>query len=769
MKNTMLATGTAILALTTASPAWAQSADAPAGSADQAAEPAQGIEDIVVTAQRREENLQRAAVPVTALDGGALANAGVTQPQDLSKLVPALKLSSSGGGGTQVTIRGVGNFAGNAYAEPAVAVNLDGVYIARSGGPNGLFYDLARVEVLKGPQGTLYGRNATAGAINVVTNKPDNSLSAEGSLTIGNYNLRRGELAVNMPLADAAALRVAGVITRRDGFLSDGYLDDRSEAVRAQLKLAPFDPLTVLLSLDYAHIGGEGAGSVIAPYLNPDDPYAGSSLNGTNNILGGASLAITGGANPNLLPSFRDDGYIDLENWGASVTIGYDLGGVSLTVIPAYRRNVSDYRHYAAGFPITAHEDSRATSVEARLASDSKGSAFNWLIGGYYFNEDLDFDLFANQGVSFNRTIPVLNTRSYAAFGQLTFSVTNQFRLTGGLRYTSEHKTQNGVNGGPPPAVPADFPGPALAFYQVACTSYDAATGTCYAALNGDLAQDKLTWKAGVEFDVAERSLLYANVATGFKAGGFYGSLAPNTYRPETLTAYTIGSKNRFLDNTLQLNAELFYWKYKDKQVTHLGPILPGGFNLITENAGSAGIYGAELELLWEPTSSDRLSANVQYLQSKYGDFSYRQTTVTGAPATGCPTTPIAGASEVVVNCSNRPVSQSPKWTLNASYTHSFDLGRDSRLDAQVGTQIQSDYWVGEEYLPGQLQKGVMVSNASLIWHAPRDQFTLSAFIDNIEDKAVKSGSFAQPVLALPFVILRPPRTYGFRLGFNFR
>ncbi|HWI85917.1 MAG TPA: TonB-dependent receptor [Sphingomonas sp.] len=758
----------AAIAIVLAMPAFAQDNAATSEGTTQADETKDaGLADIVVTAQRREENLQRTAVPVTAIDGQALVEAGITQPQDLSKLVPALKLSSSGGGGTQVTIRGVGNFAGNAYAEPGVAVNLDGVYVARSGGPNGLFYDLARVEVLKGPQGTLYGRNATAGAINVITRKPDETLSAQGTLTVGNYGLRRGEAAVNLPIGDTAALRVAGVVTRRDGYLSDGYLDDRSEAARGQLKLKPLDGLSILLSADYAHIGGKGAGGVVAPFLDPEHPYYGSSVNGTNAILAAASLAITGGANPNLLPALAADGYIDLENWGTSATIDYDLGGATLTVIPAYRRNVASYRHYAAGFPVNASEDSRATSVEVRLASRNGASPFKWVVGGYYFNEDLNFDLFANQGVSFNRTIPELNTRSYAAFGQLTFELSKALRLTGGLRYTSERKIQGGLNGGPPPPVPVGFPGPALAFYQAVCAPYEASSGTCYAPLDGKLEQDKGTWKAGIEYDLAPRSLVYANVATGFKAGGFFGSLAPNTYRPETLTAYTIGSKNRFFDNSFQLNAELFYWEYKDKQVTHIGPILPGGFNLITENAGSADIYGAELELLWQPSPQDRISAGLQYLHGEYGDFRYRQTTVTGPPATACPTS-ASGPTEVLVNCSGRVTPHSPRWTLNASYTRSVDLRGGSTLDLQIGTQVQSNYWVGEEYLPGQLQRSSRVSNASITWRAPRDRFTVTAFIDNIEDEAVKSGSFVQPVIALPFVILRPPRTYGLRFGFDF-
>jgi iron complex outermembrane receptor protein len=451
-----------------------------------------------------------------------------------------------------------------------------------------------------------------------------------------------------------------------------------------------------------------------------------------------------------------------------NVTIDYDFDGATLTLIPAYRRSEADYLHYNAGFPVSSHELSKATSVEARLASADSGSALQWLIGGYYFDEDLGFDLFANQGVAFNRTEPDLDTRSYAAFGQLTWSLTDELRITVGPRYTHERKTQAGRNGGPTPPVPPGFPGAPVDFFNAVCAPYDVATDTCYAPLTGRLTNEKVTWKAGIEFDAGPESLLYANVATGFKAGGFFGSLPPNTFEPETLTAYTLGSKNRFLSNTLQLNAELFYWVYKDKQVTHLGPILPGGFNLITENAGKADIYGAELDMLWEPTHNARLAATVQYLHAEYEDFTYTQTTVTGPAQTACPVTPVPGQPAVVVDCTGRQVPLSPKWTANLSYLHSFWLGNHSRLDAQAGTRIESSYFVGEEYLPGQRQKGYSSSNASLTWTAPDERYFFGAFIDNIEDKAVKSSSFAQPVVGLPLVVLRPPRTYGVRAGFYF-
>lgn len=703
----------------------------PAAEAEQG-----GLVDIVVTAQRREENLQRTAVAVDVLSGSELVDRGVSQPQELEKIVPALRVLAGNDGGVTTMIRGVGGFSGNPFGEPGVAFNLDGVYLPRNGGPNALFYDLERVEVLKGPQGTLYGRNATAGAINVITRKPERDFGVEGMVEAGNYDLWRGILALNTPLGDSAAFRIAGTISRRDGYFDDGYGDDGTDAVRGTLKVEPNDTTSITLTADYQHVDMKGNGSVLSPFLDPDDPFRGATRDGTNELLRNVSLAISGGTNPDLLPPVDTDGFVKIENWGVSATIVQDLGGVDLTVIPSYRSSESHVSHYGGVFPVATNEYSEARSLEVRLGS--KGSApIKWLAGGYFFDEDLHFDQYANQGVASSLVEPILKTRAFAVFGNITASLTDNLRLVGGARYNDEHKTMGGRQNGTLP-------------------------------LDGELDQDKVTWKAGVEWDAGPASLVYANVSTGFKAGGFYGSLEPNTYRPETLTSYVLGSKNRFLGNSLQVNAELFYWDYKDKQVTHTGPIRPSGFSLITENAGKAEIYGAELNMVFQPTHNDQFTLDAQYLHAEYKKFVYSQTTLIGAPLTSCDTTPISGQSAVTVDCSGRPLSKTPKWTFNLSYNHRFDLSASDAIDFTIGTRIESGYWLGEEYLDGQYQKASMMSNASLVWKKEDGRFSLGAYIENIEDEVVKTTSFVQPILGIPAVNLRSPRTYGIRAGFKF-
>jgi iron complex outermembrane receptor protein len=801
MKGFLTTAGFAALAIAssaaaqTAPPAAQAPGDAaaPTGVPTQAAEQgavgtiptpdADGIGDIIVTAQRRSESLQRTALAISAVDGAAIRNAGVSQPQDLTKLIPALQLSPLGAGGTQVTIRGVGNFAPFIYSEPAVAINLDGVYLARSAAPNGLFFDLERVEVLKGPQGTLYGRNATGGAINVIVARPQlGTLAGNVDMEVGTYDLVRASGMINLPIGDEVALRVAAQVVHRDGYLSDGYLDDIGQAVRAQLLFEPSDALSINLSADYIHQGGKGPGAVFSTangFLDNDDPYRGPTSPESNALLRNASLGISGGRNPTLLPPIERDGFTDLDAWGVNATINYDAGFANLTVIPAYRFTRNDFKAYAGGFPLTSTERSEQTSVEVRLASPAD-SAVKWVVGGYFFDDDSTLFVDANQGIT--RTIttsPGLPVRSLAVFGQLTVPLTERFRATGGLRYTNEKKSQTGVNITRLPALPAGFPGPPAAFYALTCPTpgtFNIPAGTCTGPFSGDLEFNKLTYKAGVEFDAGDASLLYASVETGFKAGGFYPSLPQNTFAPETIQAFTLGSKNRFLDNTLQLNLEAFYWKYNDKQITHLGPIRPAGFSIITENAGKAKIYGAEADLLWRPTRNDRLSVNLQYVFSEFQELVYN-VSLPGAPgsraAVSCPQTPgvdpVSGQRFATVNCAGFPLAQTPKWVLNASYQRTFDLGGDrGGIDAILGTRLQSEYFVAEEYLPGEFQPDTMVSYASLTYRTGDGRLSVGAYIENIEDEAVRASGFVQPAIGQAIVILRPPRTYGIRTGFRF-
>lgn len=747
-----------------------------AQTAEPAAAPAAVVEEVVVTAQRRSENLQKAAVAVSAVGEKQLVAASVTETQGLSRLVPSLQVQPSGGGSANFYLRGVGTLQSNAFAENAVAFNFAGVYLARPTAPVGSFYDLERVEVVKGPQGTLYGRNATGGALNVLPARPRlGETSGDVTLELGNYASKKAQGSVNLPLGDKAALRLAGQWVDRDGYMSDGYDDENGKAARASLLVEPSETLSVLLIGDYFKQGGKGVGGTIVPssYI-PGAPSIDERVGGAD-ARSIAALSAWSSAVP--APPFcaggfvasgcvappKTDGYIDSTFWGLSAQVEAKLPIGSLTIIPAYRRSEPTYRNYSVGFLGEASEVDEQTSLEVRLAS-LDDQAFRYVVGGYYFEEDQDTSNYFYQGtISTTRFTPKLSTKSKAVFGQATYDLSSTLRLVVGARYTNEKRSQATAlaSGGLPGAV-----NPPL--------------GTAYP---GSLEFNKTTGKVGLEWDVAERSLLYANVSTGFKAGGFFVAAPPkNTFAPEKITAYTIGSKNRFFDNRLQLNAEAFHWKYKDQQISFVGGITaPSGLiapGAVTVNAGQASISGVEVELQAALTSRDRFSANVQYLHGKYDELVFDALSASGgAIRSGCAATDLGVANPTVpanparlfrINCSGKQTINSPEWTANASYEHTMPLSNGFELLLGLRTRLESSRYVAIDYLPEERQKAYTTTDAYVTLTGRDARWSLTGFVNNIEDETVISGAISRPVLQVVYATLKPPRTYGARLNFNF-
>ncbi|WCT79346.1 TonB-dependent receptor [Novosphingobium humi] len=749
-----------------ASSAHAQSGSEGAGQA--------GLQDIVVTAQRRTESVQKAAVAITAVSGTDLIRAGITDTTNLQRLAPALAVQPSGGT-TSIYVRGVGTQAGNSYAENAVGFNFNGVFIARPTAPSGVYYDLQRVEVVKGPQGTLYGRNATGGAINVLPNRPKlGEVSGDVNVEVGNYQARKASAAVNLPLGPIMALRIAGQVVDRNGYLSDGYDDDKGEAGRASLLIKPSSDWSMTLVADYYHQHGKGSGNVLLPSSVAGAPALSARIGGSDPrsvaalqsyaatvagppFCGGMGQLITSGC----VMAPRGDGYMNGDFWGISAQTEGDLGFATLTVIPAYRSSASNYRSYLPGFMLQVSDRSKQMSLETRLASKDEGS-LRYVLGGFYFSEDQNATNYFSQGnLSTTLFNPQLHTQSIAGFGQLTYLVTPRLRLVAGGRYTHEAKRQTTslAAGGLPNAVNPPLGAP----------------------FTGNLSFSKATWKAGVEFDAGPRSLLYANVSTGFKAGGFFVAAPPNnTFAPEMLTAYTLGSKNRFMGNRLQLNLEAFYWDYKDQQISFVGGV-PASNGLYTQggvtvNAGKSRIYGTEIELRFAPGKSDQFGATLQYLNGRYNSLKTAVFSNTGAPVpTGCTVTGSRLANPGVnaarfydTDCSGKPTVYSPKWTLNLDYAHTFALKNGMKLVAGARTAIKSDFHLNVNFQENEKQAAYRMSDAYLTLEGVDRRWELTGFINNIEDRAVLVRAGNRPILNVSYGTLAPPRTYGMRFGYHF-
>lgn len=785
-----------LAALAAASGAYAQTGTGSGSAAAQGASPT--LDVIVVTAQKREESLQDAALAVTALSGNTLEEAGISQATDLNSLVPGLGIAQ-GGVSTQIYLRGVGNYATTAMADPAVTFNLDGVYISRFTGIAGNFFDLSRIEVLKGPQGTLYGRNSTGGALNVITNAPTTDEFGAGiGVEIGDYNLRRIDGYVNMPLSDTVAFRLSAQDTSRDGYQSDGYDDDDTTAIRAQLLFEPSDQTSIIVRAGYLDIGGQG--SVHVPYtnagfVNPSDPWEGQSV-----TLPGL-LPV-----PPPVPALyagldRSDGFVDIQVTSFGIQLDQDLSdNLLLTVLANYVGTENASRHYGPGFLVDSSQagaESDQTSFEARLTG-SNGNV-DWVAGVYYFEESQTDNFWVDQGFLFNQTgfdIDELDSSTLAAFGQATFHLDDTTRLTAGVRFTSEEKSVDGTTYlRAPNGFLCSANGLATVFIDTVVLDIpQAATNGagvaypfpyCQDVVTGDADWTDTSWRLGIDHDLNDDSMIYFNISRGYKGGGFFpagnASLQGNLYEPETLLAYAVGTKNRFADGRIQLNVEAFYWDYQDHQESYLAPTSSSGtYNFVTQRADGE-IYGLDIEFDALLTENDEIGIKLQYLHAEYTDAPF----IVASPGPGNPSprTVCATAQDPLIpsiwynDCSGQEMPRSPELSATVAYHHTFSMGANGDLVFGADARFSGEYWAAVDYNPLQRQDAFTELGANLTYYSPDDTWSLAVYGANLTDEVIFTNAFMYPGTNsvanggagnIAMVQLDAPRTYGIRFRANY-
>jgi iron complex outermembrane recepter protein len=725
-------------------PACAQAA----GNANQpeaTTPPTAALEEIIVTAQRRSESLERTPLAITALSADTLETRGISSANDLNQVVPGLAVSRTGIS-AQIGIRGVVSTNDTEVGDPAVAFNVDGVYLARSRGALAALFDIDRIEVLRGPQGTLYGRNATAGSINVITNRPDlDKASSSASIEYGNYNELQTFGMLNVPLDSTLAIRGAFQTDHHDGYSDNTparpYQDLDSTAGRVEALWKPVEQLAALLSLEYYHDGGAGFGGYGA--TNPLGTYA------------------TGAGATAYRFAVSQDGYNNETTKGATLSVDWTLPiGATLSYVGNYR---TDDWHSLSGssaagptgaFCATATSaDCRSntffslenqTSHELRLGNGE--GIFKWVAGLYYFKENNNVFLGITPiaGItSLAFAQPSVTEESKAAFGQATFSVTDRFRLTGGARYTQDHKGRIGET---------EAFGPIVGEQCVGC-----------GPLNdnfADLKWSKTTWKGGAEFDVTADSMLYASVGTGYKAGGYGDGVAPNNnpYNPEDILAYDLGIKNDLLGHRLQVNVDSFYDLYTNYQASGLA-VVSGQSSLVTINAGKAKIYGLELETASLLTDVDRLNLSVALLHAKFTQFD-----LLGDPFSAGP-----------VSYTGNNLPNAPDVTVNLGYQHVFGLAGGAtitpRADVTYVASQDLDYHNYDVTKQGAYTK----TDLSLSYDSAKRTWRAMLYVHNLEDKAVLASAAPDPrATSIPigqtsgFGSYLPPRTFGVKLSARF-
>lgn len=711
---------------------------------DQALEIPEG--EIVVTATRNESLASKTPIALTAVSGEALVSAGITNPTSLAEQVPNLSIDRNNG--LQITIRGVTSSDNTEKGDPSAAFMVDGIYIARPQAQEVSFFDLQRVEVLRGPQGTLFGRNTTAGLVNVITSKPKlGSFSGSLDASYGNFDTQQITGVLNVPVSDAIAVRAAVNYDRRDSYLIRGPafttpLDPFKKNLSGRLS-ALFDlgDGELLIRGDYSSIKG-------VPYngLPTGNFYRTFNTAGVEPIYIGTSK--TADQLRTINAPVTTPLNADNSTWGVMADFSYDLGPVTLNYLGSYREferreNNANQLSFGGVAPSTFRGNYWQNSQEIRFSVGD--GPLKAQAGLYYFKERsrIRTDIIGllaptpgTPGYIYGFPQGPTITESWAGFGQATYAVADSFRLTAGIRYSHDKKSRNGAT---------------VVCGTVACNQPgDSSTPNIAAG-----SFSKVTWRLGADFDLNDRTLLYGVVATGYKAGGFNDGCETGTgptcdrpasglyYDPETLTSYEVGIKTRFLDNAVRLNASAFHYDYKNIQLNQTATCGAGPCQLIS-NAAVAKVDGVELEGVIAPAPSSKFDFAMAWLNARYDDFQVIPT----------------------VNFGGRKLDRSPSISFTAGYTHTLELANGGNIQAGVRTRVSDDFRLAalgtqtQFRVPGYTKTDMLVA-----YNAPGDRWYIQGFAKNLENNIVLStatnGFFG-------FSQITDPRTYGARVGVKF-
>jgi iron complex outermembrane receptor protein len=722
----------------TAGAAFAQSADQP-GPAD--GKP-QGIQEVFVTAQKIAQPAIKTPVALSVLGGDDLKDAGITEARALAEAVPNVQISQESGK-LQIAIRGVVSLDMSEKGDPSAAFNVDGAYIARREAQTGAFFDIDRVEVLRGPQGTLYGRNATAGAINVITAKPEKTLGGKVSVEVGNFGAKRVEGMINIPVNSVLALRGAVSANRRDTYLNPGPnpdvpLESRNDKAGRLHALATFSKDTsLLLTAETMKIGGVGSTPVPASNffdgtaidrLPFSPPGTGNNIKDPVYVDRGSDAQRTVTQRMRPADVFRDNKAdaqrAEFRTVFGTVGLTYQLAHLNTDI-----NEVSNGNYF--GFPFNSDRSgvSGSTSNELRFNSTLAGP-LRWVAGVYAFHESLDnrsnFRTYITAPFgSFTTVVPYLqhvDNESKAVFGQATYSVRGDTRVIVGLRKTRDEKGGSDALAGKP-AAPGATTSPAA--YSTVVKFSDT------------------SWKLGVDHDLSKSVMLYASVATGYKAGGFNDQTSAGSYQPEHLKAYEAGVKGRFLDNMLQVTANYFHYDYRDQQLSAIvcPTADPASCGSVTRNAANSQVDGAELESTMKFGENGTLRANLALTRARFKTYK----------------------PNLSADWSGQALDRAPEQGIDLSYTHHFPLATGAELTANAATRFTGAYLISDPSSAVRYQQPSFHKSDLVFGYNARDgKLALQLFAKNLEDKVtVEShvpGSF----------FIGDPRTFGARASYSF-
>ena len=758
-----------VLALTTALAAGAASA--------------QEVEEVIVTANKREEALIDVPLAVTAIGGAQVKASGVRDLRDMVSLAPSLNAQTPGGDSdSSLRIRGIGTISTNPGLESAVGVVIDGVVRARTGVAMSELGDIERVEVLRGPQGTLYGSNTSAGLVNIVTPGPNMDRFegyAEG--TYGNYNWIRGAAGISGPIGDGVGMRLEAILQKRDGLLdevnSGQDINKMNRAfLRAKVRVDATENLRFNFIADFTRRKEDCCAAVLS--------RRGAVFPRVEALAAAKGYKNSGAVDPYEREAAITPGRInqeDVTDFGFSGQMDWDLGFGQLVTISAYRKwkanRGQDFDHSGVDLGYIDKDGLRMGFTQFTQEVRLQGSTpkLDWLVGGYYSHQEIFQDFAYRMGASYAdfyggaavfkpatlaawkpgdgaRGISEQEGDDFALFTHNTWHVTDKLGLTAGLRYTRNEKSVSVLSINFNPACDAALAGGDATGIAAFCLFFwDTRIKTDAGAATDSRTEDALSGTAVIDYAFTDHAKAYASYSRGYKSGGynldragFTTPAAPKgsdlAFGEETTDAYEAGLKLELFENRLRINTAVFHQSVKGFQLVEFT-----GVAFRVRRLAEALSTGAELEATWRPTAGLTLTQGVTYTDARYTDD----------PGN--------------VTFAGKRMEQSPTWTSITSGTWKFPIG-DTGF---TGTAYADARYVSDQYLasfdPLRIQKAYTVVNARLSLSAPEDRWRVEVWARNLFDTeyarrripaTFQSGSYSD--------FLGDPRTYGITLRANF-
>jgi iron complex outermembrane receptor protein len=705
-----------VAAMSVAGPGLAQNSTSGATTA---------LEEVIVTAQRRSERLQDVPVTVTAFGAQEVQQARIQQIEDVATRTPGLNFDAFPSSQPRIAIRGIGSSDRGAAGDPSSAVFLDEIYLGRPAAVAFDAFDVERIEVLKGPQGTLYGRNVVGGAINVVSRAPQtDQLDAGAEATFGNYQRLEGAAFLNAPFADGkAALRASGSWRTHDGYVENTFTGNRVEdqdtsSGRLQILGMPRENLRLLLTVDGTRDRGTGPAQHVLD-LDPGSPQSAFwTVNRDSRHTAGST-----------------DGFQNRDTWGLRGQADWDLPFGTLTYLGSYRN--LDYHvsyDFDGGNPTTNRvgiaggndEESHFSSNELRLSSLTQ-SRIRWVAGLYSFKNDtdrldtLDLNIAGRPGTEIYTQAASLD--SYAVFGDATIPIGERFAIIGGARYSKDEKDYRVSNTA------------GNAIFR-AGSRFDVTTSGSY---------DAVTYRVGAQFHPVADHLFYAMISRGFKSGGFQDTPssaadAADDFKPEYATQYELGQKSSFWDDKLVWNNTIYLMDYTDLQTRRT----LANLSIVTDNAGKATIKGYETYLSWRVFGGARLVASYGYTDATFDEFDV----------------------EPGVSYAGNRISRTPQHKVVISPSYDFTLSSGASLLFAADYRYESKIFDDNSNTGPEVREPTNFLDARLIYTSPQDKWALSIWGKNLTDEVTRT--FQAVFFGADFGAYNPPRTYGVTASWKF-